>query len=99
MKIAPDQFYSPQSPELRQVAAVQTLARWRSEGRGPAYHKAGAKVLYLGADVLSWLAAGRVQTDAPQRRGQAAEPDSDPFRAFLRADAGRLAPGSSSRRR
>ena len=63
-KINPDLYYTPTAPELRPVAAVQTLARWRHEGRGPAYVKSGARVLYRGADVLAWLEANRVKTEA-----------------------------------
>ncbi|MGG7566564.1 helix-turn-helix transcriptional regulator [Rhodovulum sp. DZ06] len=60
MHIDPVRFYTPSDPELRQVAARQTLARWRHEGRGPAYHKSGSRVLYRGADILAWLDARRV---------------------------------------
>ncbi len=64
MKIDPEHYYTPTAPELRPVAAVQTLARWRHEGRGPAFVKSGSRVLYKGADVLAWLEARRVATDA-----------------------------------
>ena len=60
MKIDPDAFYPPQAPEMRVVAAVQTLARWRHEGFGPAYIKRGSRVIYLGHDVLDWLEARRI---------------------------------------
>jgi hypothetical protein len=64
-KIDPDVYYPPQADELRPVAAVQTLARWRHEGRGPPYIKSGSRVLYRGADVLAWLDANRVKTEPP----------------------------------
>lgn len=32
-----------------------TLARWAMEGKGPKFRKAGGRVLYRRADVLSWL--------------------------------------------
>jgi hypothetical protein len=60
-KIDPGGYYPPQADELRPVAAVQTLARWRHEGRGPPYIKSGSRVLYRGADVLTWLEANRVK--------------------------------------
>lgn len=62
MTILPDGFYPPDSPELRVLGAVQTLARWRCQGTGPAYMKSGARVVYRGADVLAWLSARRVET-------------------------------------
>lgn len=65
MTINPNQYYTPDAPEMRILGAVQTLARWRHEGKGPAYCK-GARILYRGADVLAWLEARRVQTDAPE---------------------------------
>ena len=63
MPIDPDTYYPPSAPELRVIGAEQTLARWRHEGRGPAYVKSGSRVLYLGKDALAFLEAGRVETD------------------------------------
>jgi hypothetical protein len=42
---------------LRQKPA--TLATWRYEKRGPAYHKAGRTVLYHPRDLALWLAKQR----------------------------------------
>lgn len=39
--------------------AVQTLARWRVEGRGPRFIRASGRVLYDSADVDAWLDARR----------------------------------------
>ncbi len=61
MQINPNNYYPPGAQELRDVGAVQTLARWRCEGMGPSYIKIGGRILYLGADVLKWLEAHRVQ--------------------------------------
>ena len=55
MHIDPDTYYPPAAPEMEPIAAKQTLARWRHEGRGPAYIKSGSRVIYLGQDVLDWL--------------------------------------------
>lgn len=63
MKIEPDLWYIPTAPEMRVIGAKQTLAKWRHEGRGPAYFKCGSRVLYRGADLLDWLDAHRVTTD------------------------------------
>ena len=62
MRIDPDIYYRPSAPEMRQLGAVQTLARWRHEGRGPAYTRSGSLVLYLGRDALDYLASRRVET-------------------------------------
>jgi len=41
-------------------ASPRTIIRWRSEGRGPAYVKAGHRVLYRRADVMEWLERHKV---------------------------------------
>ena len=64
MPIIPEQYYLPDAPELRVLGAVQTLARWRSERKGPPYIKSGSRVLYRGDDVLAWLEARRVEPKA-----------------------------------
>lgn len=61
MKIDPDIYYRPQETELRQIAATQTLAAWRHQGRGPAYTLSGSRVLYKGVDLLAWLDANRIE--------------------------------------
>ncbi len=61
MRIDPDAYYRPTAPEMRVIAAVQTLARWRHEGKGPAYTRSGSNVLYAGRDALAFLEAGRVE--------------------------------------
>lgn len=37
--------------------SAQTLARWRHQGKGPKYLKAGKKVFYRVASIHEWLAA------------------------------------------
>lgn len=64
MNIETNRFYRPQDDVLRQFFAVQTLAKWRHEERGPKWHYAGNRVLYKGSDILSWLEASSV---APKR--------------------------------
>jgi len=44
----------------------RTLERWRVEGTGPAFVKAGRKVLYYPQDVEDWLlATRRLSTSSP----------------------------------
>ena len=50
------------------LAPYWTLARWRSEGRGPRYIKIGARVAYRGSDLNDWLATRTVEpTDVRAR--------------------------------
>lgn len=60
MKIDPHEFYPPSAPELRPLGKEQTLAAWRSQGRGPAYIKMGKKVMYRGVDILDWISGQTV---------------------------------------
>lgn len=62
MKIDPEKYYKPCDPELRPLAAAQTLANWRSLGCGPSFIRVRGTILYLGSDLLLFLDAGRVQT-------------------------------------
>ena len=61
MDFEPHKFYRPNDDELRIIAAAHTLCRWRHEGTGPRYIKAGSRVLYQGKDLLDWLNAQRVE--------------------------------------
>lgn len=59
-------IYENKDPQLDKLALPQTRAKWRHEGRGPAYIKSGSRVLYKGSDILSWLESRRVPTaDTP----------------------------------
>ena len=55
--------------ELTEAEAAQvlgqspnTLRQWRCQGRGPAWTKAGRRVLYRRADLDDWLAGQRRET-------------------------------------
>ena len=61
MAIDKDRIYRPQDAELREIAAVQTLAKWRHEERGPSWTYAGSRVLYRGQDILEWLSSNTIQ--------------------------------------
>ncbi|MBM7806196.1 hypothetical protein JOD57_002033 [Geodermatophilus bullaregiensis] len=39
-----------------------TMANWASAGRGPAFHRVGSRVLYDLAELVRFVAAGRVET-------------------------------------
>ena len=41
------------------AVSERTLERWRVDGVGPAYVKAGRRVLYRMEDVETWLAGSR----------------------------------------
>jgi predicted site-specific integrase-resolvase len=38
--------------------SIRSMQRWRQEGVGPRFHKAGRRVLYTAEDLESWLGAG-----------------------------------------
>lgn len=42
----------------------KTLADWAYRGVGPSYHRCGRRVLYLGADLLTYLESRRVEGGA-----------------------------------
>ena len=44
----------------------RTLERWRVEGTGPPYMKAGGRVLYHEEDVISWLRASQRRSTSEQ---------------------------------
>jgi predicted DNA-binding transcriptional regulator AlpA len=50
------EFLTPTELSSRIGIAVQTLARWRCEGKGPVFTKVGGKkVIYRSSEVDSWL--------------------------------------------
>ena len=50
------EFILPQELSARLGIAVQTLARWRCEGRGPEYLKIGSRRVAYPADAVNaWL--------------------------------------------
>jgi len=66
MTIHPDQFYHSDAAELQPIAKPQTWAAWRHQKRGPAYVKAGSRVIYKGADILSWLDSRRINSQTTE---------------------------------
>ncbi len=44
-------LYLAGDPALLVLGRPSTLAHWRSEGRGPAFIKLGARVAYRGSDL------------------------------------------------
>lgn len=64
MQIQPETFYTPQDDVMRVIAAVQTLAKWRHENRGPAYIKSGKRIIYRGSDILEWMDKNRTEPAA-----------------------------------
>ena len=59
-----DRFYRPDDKALRNIATQGTLAQWRFRGAGPAFHRLGRRVLYLGADLNRWVDQHRVEPRA-----------------------------------
>ena len=55
--------YTAKEVEVLYGLDYQTLANWRSQGKGPRYVKAGARrVLYRRTDLDKWMEANLVQT-------------------------------------
>ena len=61
-------YYRPNDEALRLIATTGTLAQWRSTGTGPRFIKLasgkGSRVLYHGADLLTWLSEKRAPIPA-----------------------------------
>jgi hypothetical protein len=56
----PDALLPPPAAARRLNIAPQTLARWRTERKGPPFYLVGGRVAYRWADIEAWLAARRV---------------------------------------
>lgn len=68
-----DTLYLTDDPALLVLGRPSTLAHWRSEGRGPAFIKLGARVAYRGSDLNRWLIARTVRpTDTGWGQGSGA---------------------------
>jgi len=65
----PGNLYRPDDAEMQAIATVAALAKWRHFGSGPAYIKAGGRILYRGEDILDWMER---QTVRPTQRQKAA---------------------------
>lgn len=57
-----DTYMIPRQLAEELAVSIQTLARWRVEGCGPRFMKAGRRVLYAVSDVHDWLAASSRQS-------------------------------------
>jgi hypothetical protein len=52
--------FAPQGPVAEHLGlSTRTLERLRLEGRGPAFHKFGRRVMYRWSDVLAWAQGQR----------------------------------------
>lgn len=56
-----DQLLSPEQLATETGVSVLTLKAWRYRGEGPAFIKAGRRVLYRRSDVDRWLDAHRTE--------------------------------------
>ena len=68
----PDRYYATTDPELRVLGTRDAIAKKRSRGEGPRYHRVGRRVLYLGADLNRYLDQCAIDpTSGPGRPGRA----------------------------
>ena len=64
----PERYYATTDPELRVLGTRDAIAKKRSRGEGPRYHRVGRRVLYLGADLNRYLDECAIDpTIAPHR--------------------------------
>ena len=64
----PDRYYLTTDPELDLIGSPDALAKKRSRGEGPRYHKVGKRVLYRGSDLNAYLDECAIDpTSAPHR--------------------------------
>ena len=64
-----DKLYLTSDPALLVLGRPMTLAHWRSEGRGPAYVKLGARVGYRGSDLNRFIEANTIRPKDGQQAG------------------------------
>ena len=65
------ELITPSEAAARLRLAKQTLARWRCEGRGPAFIRlggSGGRVAYRAVDIDAWLASHRAFSTAEADR-------------------------------
>ena len=55
-----DRNYVLGDPDLEVIGRRAKLARWRHEGKGPAYYRLGRKIIYRGSDLNAWADDNRV---------------------------------------
>ena len=56
-----NKLYRTDDPALLVIGRPQTLAHWRSQGRGPTYIKVGGRVLYPGRELNLWLGGSTIR--------------------------------------
>lgn len=61
----PDKLYLANDPALAVIGSYWTMARWRSQGQGPAFVKLGSRVAYSGAALTEWIERQTVRPGEP----------------------------------
>ena len=54
-RFQPERYYLTSDPELLLLGSPAALAKQRTRGEGPRYHKVGKRVLYRGSDLNAFL--------------------------------------------
>lgn len=67
---------SPEALAAQLGIRAVTLAKWRTQGRGPAFVKVGGRVRYPEASVARWLRAQLRSETAGRRRRLATKPSA-----------------------
>lgn len=66
-KLDEQQYLLPHEAAQTLRRSERTLARMRAEGKGPRYHKCGARILYPRTSIDEWITHDLI---APVRSGQ-----------------------------
>ena len=61
-------YYRPEEVARAGIATTGTLAQWRIRNRGPAFHRQGNKIHYLGVDINAWLDSLRIEPNGKPPR-------------------------------
>lgn len=59
MSLLPDDLIASEDVARELGLKRQTLAAWRTIGRGPLFYKVGRRVMYSKADIMKWLEGQR----------------------------------------
>ena len=57
-----DVFYHARDPKLSLIASYPTMAKWRSQGAGPTFHRMGGRIYYRGDHLNQYIRDNEVPT-------------------------------------
>lgn len=80
-----DQYFTPADLASRLGIAPQTLANWRSQGKGPAFTRIGGRIRYTSAEVERYLSVScsHLSEEAMATKQYSGSATDEKFRTFL----------------